>query len=133
MSQGVCCGKEQAMDGMGQVGEASLVGVVPESLDRLVGLSQIIPPAAVRAALYDTERENARACELSHEVTTWVVLAMGVLTDLPIRSVYQHARRLRPGDSLPTRAALCLARQRLGVAPLRALFQRLVRPLTDDQ
>ncbi len=121
------------MDGIGQVGGTPGVGAVSASLDRLVGLSQMIPPAAVRAALHDTERENARACELSYEVTTWVVLAMGVLTDLPIRSVYQHARRLRPGDSLPTRAALCLARQRLGVAPLRALFQRIVRPLTDDQ
>ena len=97
------------MDGMGQAGGASGSGAVPASLDRLVGLSQMIPPAAVRAALHDTERENARACELSHEVTTWVVLAMGVLTDLPIRSVYQHARRLRPGDSLPTRAAFCPA------------------------
>src|SRR5262249_247646 len=115
------------MDGMGQVGGAVGAGEALPSLDRLVGLSQVIPAASVRAALHATERENLRACVLSHEVMTWVLLAMGVLTDLPIRSVYQHARRLQPGDALPTRAALCLARRRLGVAPLRALFQRIVR------
>ncbi len=84
-------------------------------------------------ALRDTDRANERCCVLSHEVTTWVLLAMGVLTDLPIRRVYQHARRLRPGDVIPTRSALCQARRRLGVAPLRAVFERVVRPLVDDQ
>lgn len=100
-------------------------------LDRLIGLTQVIPALAVQQALLDTDRIDSRACRLSYEVTTWVLLAMGLLTDLPIRSVYHHARRLLPTDTLPTRAALCLARQRLGIPPLRALFQSVVRPLTD--
>ena len=45
----------------------------------------------------------------------WVVLAMGVLTHLPIRQVFKHARRMRPGDKTPARSNLCEARQRLGV------------------
>jgi len=101
--------------------------------DRLVGLSGMIPAALVRDVLRDTDRDNPRACLLSHEVTTWLLLGMGILTDLPIRSVYQHARRLHPGETIPTRSALCQARRRLGIAPIRGLFQRVVRPLTDDQ
>jgi len=104
-----------------------------DQLSRLAGLTQVISAASVQQVLRDCDRINERACMLSFEVTTWVLLAMGVLTDLPIRGVYQHARRLQPGDPIPTRGALCLARQRLGVAPLRALFERVVRPLTDDQ
>jgi hypothetical protein len=102
-------------------------------LDRLAGLTQIVSSGLVRDVLRETERDNPRACRLSHEVTTWILLAMGILTDLPIRAVYQHARRLQPGEAIPTRGALCVARQRLGIAPLRALFHRVVRPLTDDQ
>src|SRR5947209_9952584 len=101
--------------------------------DRLVGLSGMIPAALVRDVLRDTDRDNPRACLLSHEVTTWLLLGMGILTDLPIRSVYQHARRLHPGETIPTRSALCQARRRLGIAPIRGLFQRVVRPLPDDQ
>ena len=102
-------------------------------MDRLLGLTHVISVASVREALRETQRENERRCPLSYEVTTWVLLAMGVLTDLSIRSVYQHARRLHAGNTIPTRSALCQARRRLGVAPLRALFQRVVRPLLDDQ
>jgi hypothetical protein len=58
-----------------------------------------------------------------------VVLAMGLLTDLPIRQVFKHARRLRLGEESPGRSNLCMARRRLGVAPLRNLFERVVRPL----
>jgi hypothetical protein len=32
----------------------------------------------------------------------WVVLAMGVLTHLPIRQVYKHARRMRPKENTPS-------------------------------
>ncbi len=98
-------------------------------LDRLAGLEQVIPAEAVRQALQATGRTNQRRCKLTHEVVCWVVLAMGLLTDLPIRQVFKHARRLRVGEETPNRSSLCVARQRLGIAPVRHLFERIVRPL----
>ena len=98
-------------------------------LDRLSGLEQIISDESVRQALIATGRVGQRACQLTHEVTLWVVLAMGILTDLPIRQVFKHARRLRVGEDSPHRSSLCVARGRLGVAPLRELFRTTVRPL----
>jgi hypothetical protein len=98
-------------------------------LDRLAGLEQIIRPDDVRQALAATGRVNPRGCVLTQEVMLWVVLAMGLLTDLPIRQVFKHARRLRAGEESPARSNLCMARKRLGVAPLRELFDRVVRPL----
>lgn len=98
-------------------------------LDRLAGLEQVISNEAVRQALLATGRVGQRACKLTHEVMLWVVLAMGILTDLPIRQVFKHARRLRVGEHSPHRSSLCVARQRLGVAPVRHLFQTTVRPL----
>src|SRR5438876_6671740 len=91
-------------------------------LDRLAGLEQVISSETMRQALLLTGRVNQRSCKLTHEVMLWVVLAMGVLTDLPIRQVFKHARRLRRGEKTPRRSSLCVARQRLGVAPLRQVF-----------
>ena len=98
-------------------------------LDRLAGLEQVISPESVRQALSMTGRCSQRTCRLTHEVTLWVVLAMGILTDLPIRQVFKHARRLRVGEDSPHRSSLCVARKRLGVAPVRELFRTTVRPL----
>ena len=98
-------------------------------LDRLAGLEQIIPPEAVRQALEATGRTQRRRCTLTHEVICWVVLAMGILTELPIRQVFKHARRLRFGEKTPHRSSLCVARQRLGIAPVRRLFEQVVHPL----
>ena len=97
--------------------------------DRLAGLEQVIPAEAVRQALQATGRTNQRRCKLTHEVVCWVVLAMGLLTELPIRQVFKHARRLRFGEESPHRSSLCVARQRLGIAPMRRLFEPTVRPL----
>jgi hypothetical protein len=102
-------------------------------LDRLAGLEQVIPPEAIRQALQATGRIQQRACKLTFEVICWVVLAMGLLTDLPIRQVFKHARRLREGEETPDRSSLCVARQRLGVAPLRHLFGSVVHPLAEPQ
>src|SRR5437868_6097875 len=98
-------------------------------LDRLTGLEQVIHPEAIRQSLIATGRVNTCDCVLTYEVILWVVLAMGLLTDLPIRQVFKHARRLRHGEESPHRSSLCVARQRLGVAPLRHLFAQVVRPL----
>ena len=98
-------------------------------LDRLAGLEQVIPAEAVRQALEATGRTQQRRCQLTHEVVCWVVLAMGLFTELPIRQVFKHARRLRVGEKSPHRSSLCVARQRLGIAPVRRLFEQVVRPL----
>jgi hypothetical protein len=98
-------------------------------LDRLVSLQQFIGPQRLTQVLQATRRSNRRHCRLTHTVMLWVVLAMGLLTDLPLREVFRYASRLRPGGRLPGRAGLCRARQRLGVAPLRQLFRQVVQPL----
>jgi Insertion element 4 transposase N-terminal/Transposase DDE domain len=98
-------------------------------LDRLAGLEQVIRPEDIRQALAATGRVNRRSCPLTHEVVLWVVLAMGVFTDVPIRQVFKLCRRLRAGEPSPHRSSLCAARQRLGVPPVRCLFDRTVGPL----
>jgi hypothetical protein len=100
-------------------------------LDRLAGLEQVISPAEIQQALTATGRVNSRRCGLTHEVVLWVVLAMGILTDLPIRQVFKAARRLRKGEATPHRSTLCVARRRLGVAPVRHLFLQVARPLAE--
>jgi hypothetical protein len=102
-------------------------------LDRLAGLEQVIRPEHIQQALEATGRVNSRRCTLTHEVVLWIVLAMGLLTDLPIRQVFKHARRLRQGEVSPHRSSLCVARQRLGVAPVRHLFAQVVRPLAEPE
>ena len=102
-------------------------------LDRLEGLSKVIPPELMEQALLDTGRATQRACRLSHRVMLWVVLAMGVLTHLPIRQVFKHARRMRGGERTPSRSNLCEGRQRLGVEPVRQVFDLVVRPLATPQ
>jgi hypothetical protein len=102
-------------------------------LDRLAGLEQVIRPEDVQQALTATGRVNSRRCRLTHEVVLWVVLAMGLLTELPIRQVFKAARRLRKGEESPHRSTLCVARQRLGVAPVRHLFLQVARPLAHPE
>jgi hypothetical protein len=102
-------------------------------LDRLEGLSKIIPPEVMEQALRETGRDKQRSCPLSHRVMLWIVLAMGVLTHLPIRQVFKHARRMRVGERTPSRSNLCEARQRLGVEPVQRVFELVVRPLATPQ
>ena len=102
-------------------------------LDRLAGLEKVIPAGLVRQVLQATGRVNGRACELTQEVMLWVVLAMGLLTHLPIRQVFRHARRLRAGEKCPARSSLCIARQRLGLEPVKALHAAVVRPLATPE
>src|SRR5262245_43582286 len=107
-------------------------GATPEGgllLDRLEGLRKVIAPELMEQALLASGRDHQKACRLSHRVMLWIVLAMGVLTHLPIRQVFKHARRLRPGDKTPSRSNLCEGRQRLGVEPVRRVFELAVRPL----
>jgi hypothetical protein len=103
------------------------------TLDRLAALEQIITPEDMQQALAAAGSIPRRLCVLTNEVMLWVVLAMGIFTSLPIRRVFKACRRLRVDEATPGRSALCLARQRLGSAPLRCLFERIVHPLATPQ
>lgn len=102
-------------------------------LDRLEGLSKVIPPEIMEQALLETGRDKQRACRLSHRVMLWIVLALGVFTHLSIRQVFKHARRMRADEKTPSRSNLCEARQRLGVEPVQRVFELVVRPLATPQ
>ena len=116
--QGSCVGPTQDADSI---------------LDRLRGLSKVISPELIEQALLETGRGKQKTCRLSHRVMLWIVLAMGVLTHLPIRQVFKHAQRMRAGEKTPSRSNLCEGRQRLGVEPVRRVFELVVRPLATPQ
>ncbi len=98
-------------------------------LDRLAGLSQVIPQSVMDQALLDAGRGDQKSCPLSHRVMLWVVRAMGVFTHLSIRQVYIHATRLRPNRRIPSRSNLCEGRPRLGVKAVQRVFENVVHPL----
>ena len=97
--------------------------------DRLAGLEQVISPELVRQCLMETDRGDQRRCRLNHEVMLWVVVGMGLFTDVPIRQVFKRSRFAISGEQTPSRSALCQGRQRLGIAPVRRLHERTVGPL----
>jgi len=95
-------------------------------LDRLSALEQIIAVEQVEQALREAKLVQQRSCPLTHSVMLWVVLAMGLFTDCPIRQVFRQSRRFYGEERIPTRSALCRGRQRLGTHALRRLFLRVV-------
>ncbi len=104
-------------------------GQAKRILDKIAILDMVIPPGEIRQVLQDTDCLDSKRCPLTREVIFWVVLAMGLFPELCIRQVFKHARRLNSDDWDPDRSTLCKARQRLGVAPVRLLFERVVHLL----
>lgn len=100
-------------------------------LDKLLLLEKVIRGDDVRQVLLDTGCLDKQRCRLTREVCFWIVLAMGIFTDLSMPQIFKHCRRLWLGLWTPTRSALCKARQRLGLAPVRLLYERLARPLAN--
>jgi hypothetical protein len=98
-------------------------------LDRIAGLEKIITPVLIDRALFQTDKQVKRECLLNNKVMLWVVVAMGLFTDLPIRQVFKACRRIRHGEETPARSSLCMARQRLGSEPVVALHELVVQPL----
>lgn len=122
---------------MNEQGSSKRGGVEPLSesviLSRLRGLEKIISGERVREILADLKMQNAPQCKLTFEVIVWVMIAMGLFTELPIRQVFRYASRLLGDQKAPTRSALCQARKRLGSRPLEMLYKAVVRPLATPQ
>ena len=102
-------------------------------LDRIAGLEKIISHLDIAMALEASSKIDSRKCGLTYDVMMWVVLAMGLFTEMPIRQVFKACRRIREDEETPARSTLCMARQRLGSQPLVDLHRIVVRPLANEQ
>lgn len=106
----------------------------------LEALSQFVSPAAIHSVLRQTGRESQRIRRLPAAATVWLVIAIGIWTDLDIPAIWrQVVGTLRSlflavaSRRAPSKSALSQARTRLGPRPLRQLFVQTAGPIALDQ
>jgi hypothetical protein len=95
-------------------------------------LYPLIPQERRAFILQRTGRRSRRHRRLPAAAVAWLVVAMGLFADLSIPQVW---RRLHPSadEPEPADSAFTQARPRLGVAPLRLLFEACARPMATHQ
>ena len=93
-------------------------------------LTQIVPFEMVDEVLTQTNTTQQRLRKLPSRVVVYLLLAAGLFAEIGYRGVWGKLIAGLDGLALPTpsTAALWQARKRLGVAPLRALFDLLRGP-----
>jgi hypothetical protein len=98
------------------------------TLERLRGLKRIIAPREVQAVLRSTGQHQRTCSRLPPAFMVWFVIAMGLFCTDCYRQVYRWLQPYRRRGT-PGRSSLCMARQSLGVAPLRLLAERVMKLL----
>lgn len=103
-------------------------------LEGLGLLDVAFPLEEVRAALAETERDSRRKRKLPAVLMVYYSIALGLMCAVGARTVLRHLLAEWREDEivqgpLATESAITQARQRLGVEPLKRLFERVVRPL----
>lgn len=98
-------------------------------------ISERIPQAVVMRILEETGRTGVRRRKLPAYLMTYYVIAAALMVSVSAREVLRQlvrdARDKCPDakSAIATRAAICKARRRLGVQPIRQLFEQVVRPI----
>ena len=129
------------MSSIGQGGPSSpLREEWPAPIVVLEALSRFVPAQTVRSVLTQTGRHSQRIRRLPATTMVWLVIAMGIWTDLDIPAIFrQVVGTLRSlllvmsATHPPSKAALSQARTRLGAACLRQLFLRTAGPIALDR
>lgn len=96
--------------------------------ERIDALKRIIPRARVNAVLKRCGRTGRFCRRLPGWFMVWFVIGLGLFCRDSYRQVFRWLQPPRP-DGVPGRSTLCEARKRIGVGPLRALAQAVVRLL----
>ena len=96
-------------------------------------LTRIVPFEMVGAVLAETGARQRRVRDLPSRVVVYLLLAAGLFADLGYGQVWTRMIAGLGGSgglsvAVPTAGALAQARRRIGVAPLRALFDLLRGP-----
>ncbi len=99
-------------------------------------LAKTFPLATVHAVLAETGRASRRERDLPAHVMAYYVIALALYSPAPygevLRALVEGARWLAGPDAaghVPGRSGISQARTRLGEAPLRELFTRVVHPV----
>ena len=102
----------------------------------LGAVARIYPPELVDEILLRYDRKEERRRALPARLMVYFVIAMGLFSASAYREVLHNLvdslRQLRAWADhwqVPTRGGISVARQRLGVEPLRALFDAIARPM----
>jgi hypothetical protein len=98
-------------------------------------MTEAFPRTVIDKILEETDRAGVRRRKLPGYLMVYYVIALGLMVSVSAREVLRRLLddvrdQLTDGAELiASRAAICKARQRLGVAPMRELFERVVRPI----
>jgi hypothetical protein len=96
--------------------------------ERVRALKRIVPCSTIRAILKKSGL-NRRLCpRLPNWFMVWFVIAMGLCCRDCYRQIFRWLQRFRK-NCTPGRSTLCEARKRLGIAPLRLLYDAVVKLL----
>jgi hypothetical protein len=95
------------------------------SAARVRALKRIISRRDVQAVLRQTRQERRHCRRLPPWFMVWFAIALGLFCCDCYRQVFRWLQPFRRRGT-PGRSTLCEARQRLGVAPLRLLAERVI-------
>jgi hypothetical protein len=95
-------------------------------------LYHLCPTDRIAHILQATRRQSHRHRRIPADAATRLVIALGLFAELSVPHVW---RRLHPADERPepVESAFAQARARLGVPPLRRLFDEVARPMATHQ
>jgi len=96
--------------------------------ERIQAMKRIIPRAKVKEVLKRCGRSQGVCRRLPGWFMVWFVIALGLFCRDCYRQVFRWLQPFRP-QGTPGRSTLCEARQRLGLAPFRALAHQVVELL----
>src|SRR5260370_38385476 len=119
--------------GMGRVRERTVARLVVD----LGQMTEAFPRAVIDKILEETDRAGGRRRKLPGYLMVYCVIALGLMVSVSAREVLR--RRLDDvrdpltdgAELIASRAAICKARQRLGEAPIRGLFERVEHPIAN--
>lgn len=129
------------LGGIGHGGPTASRGLfVPAEVLVLEAISRYIPPDQIRQVLAQTGRQSLRIRKAPAPAVVWLVLLMGLRSDLDIPAMWRQVCGTMAalvlalvGRGPPTKSALSQARARLGPRPLRQLFLKTGHPIATSR
>jgi len=98
--------------------------------ERIAALTSLLPQSLLTEVLAESTRPSRYCRRLPNWFMLWFVVGIGLFSRDNYRQVYKWLQPFRRKAS-PQRSTLCMARQRLGVAPLRRLLERTATLLAE--